>query len=84
MGFTNDGMVDVRDQNLIPLPERNGARNLVADENSGRGNLYREIANANGHPEWQADIRKTFAQRWVERASGGWFHKDGSRAWRQK
>lgn len=84
IGFTNDGLVDVRDQNLIPLPERNGARKLVADENSDRGNLYREIANANGHPEWEADIRKTFAQRWIERASGGWYYKDASGAWKQK
>ncbi len=75
MGFTNDGMVDVRDRNLIPLPKHNGARKLVADENSDRGNLYREIATANGHPEWEADIRKTFAQRWVERASGAWRQK---------
>jgi uncharacterized protein len=72
VGFTNDGLIEVRDQNLIPLPERNGARKLVADENSDRGNLYREIATANAHPEWEADIRKTFAQRWIERASAGW------------
>lgn len=84
VGFTNDGMIDVRDQSLIPLPERNNARKLVADENSDRGNLYREIAKANGHPEWEADIRKTFAQRWVERASGGWYYKEGSGAWKQK
>lgn len=84
VGFTNDGMIDVRDQNLIPLPERNGARKLVADENADRGNLYREIAKANGHPEWEADIRKTFAQRWVERASGGWYYKDAGGAWKQK
>ncbi len=84
IGFTNDGMIDVRDQNLIPLPERNNARKLVSDENSDRTNLYREIAKANGHPEWEADIRKTFAQRWVERASGGWYYKDAGGAWKQK
>jgi uncharacterized protein YdbL (DUF1318 family) len=84
IGFTNDGLIDVRDQNLIPLPERNGARKLVADENSDRGNLYREIASANGHPEWEADIRKTFGQRWIERASGGWYYKDAGGAWKQK
>ena len=84
IGFTNDGLIDVRDQSLIPLPERNGARKLVADENSDRGNLYREIASANGHPEWEADIRKTFAQRWIERASAGWYYKDAGGAWKQK
>lgn len=84
VGLTRDGLVEVRDQNLIPLPERNAARKLVADENADRANLYREIANANGHPEWETDIRKTFAQRWTERASSGWFVQDDSGAWRKK
>lgn len=84
VGLTRDGLVEVRDQNLIPLPERNAARKLVADENADRSSLYREIANANGHPEWETDIRKTFAQRWSERASAGWFVQDDSGAWKKK
>jgi uncharacterized protein len=84
VGLTRDGLVEVRDQNLIPLPERNAARKLVADENADRSGLYREIANANGHPEWETDIRKTFAQRWSERASAGWFVQDESGAWKKK
>jgi len=84
VGLTRDGLVEVRDQNLIPLPERNAARKLVADENADRSNLYREIANANGHPEWETDIRKTFAERWIERASAGWYVQDASGAWKQK
>lgn len=84
IGLNRDGLVEVRDQNLIPLPERNAARKLVADENADRANLYREIANANGHPEWETDIRKTFAERWTERASGGWYVQDASGAWKQK
>lgn len=83
VGFTSDGLIEVRDQNLIPLPERNNARKLVTDENSDRTNLYREIAAANGRPDWEADIRKTFAQRWVDRAAGGWYYRDGG-AWKQK
>lgn len=83
VGFTSDGLIDVRDQNLIPLPERNNARKLVADENSDRANLYREIAAANGRPDWEADIRSTFAQRWVERAAAGWYYRDGG-GWKQK
>ena len=55
----------------MPLPERNAARKLVADENADRANLYREIAAANGHPEWEADIRTTFAERWVSKAARG-------------
>ncbi|HLS80908.1 MAG TPA: YdbL family protein [Steroidobacter sp.] len=84
VGLTRDGLVQVRDQNLIPLPERNLVRKLVADENADRANLYREIAAANGHPEWEADIRSTFAARWIERASAGWWCQDSNGAWKQK
>ena len=84
VGFMRDGLIGVRDQNLIPLPERNAARKLVADENADRANLYREIAAANNHPEWETDIRKTFAERWAERAVSGWYFQDESGAWKQK
>jgi uncharacterized protein len=84
IGLTRDGLVEIRDQNLIPLPERNATRKLVADENADRANLYREIASANGHPEWETDIRKTFAERWVERASAGWYVQDEKGQWAKK
>jgi uncharacterized protein YdbL (DUF1318 family) len=84
IGLTRDGLVEVRDQNLIPLPERNGARKLVSDENADRANLYREIATANGHPEWESDIRSTFAERWSSKASAGWYYQDKDGAWKQK
>ena len=84
VGLTRDGLVEVRDQNLVPLPERNAARKLVADENADRANLYREIASANGHPEWETDIRTTFAERWVSKAAPGWYYQDASGAWKQK
>lgn len=83
VGLTGGGLVEVRDANAIPLPERNAARKLVTDENADRANLYREIASANGHPEWEADIRKTFAQRWIDKASAGWYYQDGG-GWKRK
>jgi uncharacterized protein YdbL (DUF1318 family) len=84
IGLTRDGLVQVRDQNLVPLPERNIVRKLVAEENADRANLYREIATANGHTEWEADIRTTFAERWASKAPGGWWFQDESGAWKQK
>ncbi|HEY7640883.1 MAG TPA: YdbL family protein [Steroidobacteraceae bacterium] len=85
IGMTRDGLVQVRDQNLIPLPERNAARKLIAEENADRSNLYREIAAANGHPEWEADIRTTWSERWAARAaSSGWYYQDSSGAWKKK
>jgi len=83
VGLTKDGLVELRDQNAIPLAERNVARKLVGDENADRANLYREIAKANNHPEWEADIRATFAQRWIDKAAGGWFYQDAG-GWKKK
>jgi uncharacterized protein YdbL (DUF1318 family) len=83
IGLTQQGLIDIREQNAISLPERNIVRQLVAEENSNRNALYKEIAQANGHPEWEADIRKTFAQRWIDKASAGWYYQDGG-SWKQK
>jgi uncharacterized protein YdbL (DUF1318 family) len=83
VGLTSNGTIEVRDQNAISLAERNTARKLVTDENADRAALYREIAAANHHPEWEADIRSTFAQRWIERASSGWYYQANG-AWQRK
>jgi len=84
IGLTADGLVEVRDQNAVPLAERATVKRLVAEDNNDRQTLYAEIAKANKHPEWEGDIRKTFARRWVERgAKSGWFYKD-SGSWKQK
>ncbi|MCP5142477.1 MAG: YdbL family protein [Chromatiales bacterium] len=84
LGLTRDGLVDVRDLNAIPLPQRGKVKQLVAAENADRNVLYREIAAANGHPEWERDIRNTFAERWVGNAHGGWWYQDAGGAWKQK
>lgn len=85
IGLTRDGLVQVRDQNLVPLPERNVVRKLIAEDNADRSNLYKELAAGNGHPEWEADIRTTFAERWAARAaSSGWYYQDASGAWAKK
>jgi uncharacterized protein YdbL (DUF1318 family) len=83
IGYTANGLIDVRDANGIALAERNSVRKSVADENRDRSALYAEIAKANGHPEWEADIRATFAKRWVANAKPGWYYNDGS-GWKQK
>ena len=85
IGMTQTGLVEVRDANAAPLPERAVVTRLVAEDNRDRETLYSEIAKANQHPEWAADIRKTFARRWVERgASAGWYYQNASGAWTQK
>jgi uncharacterized protein len=84
IGLTADGLVDIRDRNLVPLAERNSLRQLVDAENRDRNALYKAIAVANGRPEWEADIRKTFAQRWVSRAEAGWWYRTAGGEWQQR
>jgi uncharacterized protein YdbL (DUF1318 family) len=82
IGFDNDGSVSLRDLGAVELRDRNRVKQLVSDENRDRDALYREIARANGHPEWEQQIRQTFAKVWVDEApSGYWFNAGG---WRKK
>jgi uncharacterized protein len=85
IGLTADGLIAIRDQNDIPLAERATVARLVAEDNRDRETLYAEIAKANKHPEWEPDIRRTFARRWVERgAQPGWYYQDASGKWARK
>ncbi|MEW8050458.1 MAG: YdbL family protein [Candidatus Thiodiazotropha sp.] len=84
LGFTNNGLVAVRDLKLIPLRERNKVKKMVADENGDRKALYAEIARANGQPQWEKNIRDTFSRVWVEEAPKGYWYQDGKGNWRQK
>lgn len=85
IGLTTDGLVAVRDQNAVALAERAVVTRLVTEDNRDRETLYAELAKANKHPEWEPDIRRTFARRWVERgAQGGWYYQDTGGKWVQK
>lgn len=78
IGLTKDGWIAVKDASVLPLKDRGGLNSLVSAENSDRNALYKEIAVANGHPEWEAEIRSTFAQRWIQKAQSGWWVQEGS------
>ena len=84
VGLTRDGNVALRDANAVPLAQRQQVNALIAAENQDRAALYREIARANNHPEWEGDIRATFAQRWIERAQAGWYFQNSAGAWVRK
>ncbi|MDX2456046.1 MAG: YdbL family protein [Gammaproteobacteria bacterium] len=84
VGMTRDGEITLRDQKLVPMQDRNSVKGLVSKENRDRSALYKEIAKANGHPEWEAEIRNTFAKRWVSNAPAGWWYQSKQGAWKQK
>ncbi len=83
IGLTDSGLIEIRDRGLVPLKDRNTVVQLVAAQNSDWNDLYSEIAQLNGRPEWQDDIRRTFAQRWVAKADKGWYYREGG-VWKQK
>lgn len=85
VGLTAEGLIDVRDIGSATLPDRALVKRLVAEDNRDRNTLYDAIARENGRPEWEPDIRRIFAQRWVERgAKPGWFFRDLDGNWKQR
>jgi uncharacterized protein YdbL (DUF1318 family) len=84
IGFGSNGLVSIRDASAVGLRDRSVLKKLVAQENQDRNALYSEIARVNGHPEWEQQIRDTFARRWIANARSGWYYQDKNGAWRQK
>jgi uncharacterized protein YdbL (DUF1318 family) len=83
VGLTRDGLIAMHDANAVPLAQRQSVNSLVAAENNDRNALYKEIASANAHPEWESEVRNTFAQRWVQKAQSGWWYQDAN-GWAKK
>ncbi len=85
IGMSGNGTLAVHDLNAVPLKDRNTLKQLMADDNKDWNALYHEVAVANGHPEWEGDIRSTFVRRWVANdATSGWWYQSGGGQWRQK
>jgi len=84
LGFGKDGTIVVRDASKIALKDRVGVNQAVAEDNRDRNAVYREVAVANNHPEWEGQIRETFAKQWVASAHAGWWYQAGDGSWKQK
>ena len=84
IGFTNDGLVSVRDRSAVSLDQRRNLESVVADENRDRSAVYREIAVANGRPEWQEEIQQTWAREWQRNARPGWYYQAPDGSWKRK
>lgn len=89
-GFYDQGVIGIRADGLvasrgnIALKDRNKVNKLIAAENSDRNKLYQAIADANKHSEWFAQIKSTFAVRWVGNAQPGWWYQTANGSWKQK
>ena len=84
LGFGNDGSVQVRDAGSIPLSDRVAVNQAVSDQNRDARAVYREIAVANGQPQWERRISEVFARQWIDRSRSGWWYQDPGGNWQQK
>ena len=84
IGLTRRGLVEIRDRQAVSLADRRNLERVVSDENADRNAVYREIAVANGHPEWEDDVRLTFARQWIANARSGWYYQAADGEWTRK
>lgn len=84
VGFTHDGRVAIRDAKSIGLRDRAKVKKLLDADNRERDALYQAIAAANGHPEWEGQVRDVFARTWIDKAQSGWYHRTASGSWMRK
>jgi uncharacterized protein YdbL (DUF1318 family) len=84
IGLGNDGFVEIRDRGAVPLAQRRELERVVSSENADRRAVYREIAVANDRPEWEDEIRQTFARRWIANAKPGWYYRNDAGEWVRK
>ncbi|MDR2164477.1 MAG: YdbL family protein [Zoogloeaceae bacterium] len=87
LGVSLKGTLSVRDPAAVPLDQRQTLTRLLTEQERDRNALFREIARANGHPEWEEDIARTFADRMrsrMDKLPRGWWIQDDTGKWRQK
>ena len=84
IGFTHNGFVAVREPGLIPADALVKIVHLVTEENKDRETMYREIARANGRPDWEPQLQNIFGARWIKRAPLGWYIRDARGQWVMK
>ena len=84
VGLTRDGLIAIANADNIHPTARAQVESLVNEENKDRSTLYREIARANGRPDWESDLRLIFGERWAGRALKGWLVHDVKGAWVRK
>lgn len=77
IGFSNDGLVAVRDLNAASPRDRAKVRSLVDADNNDRVALYKESARALGNPEWESRQQGIYAQEWIKQAKalGFWYQQ---------
>ena len=84
VGLTEEGGVAVRNAATVDVKTLLTLDKLIVAENKDRATLYREIARANNHAEWEFDLRAVFCKRWISRMPAGWFYRNDKGLWIRK
>ena len=83
IGYNEQGLIKIRNTTGLNIKQKSTLKKLLNTNNGILSSLYSEIAKANGHPEWKADIQKTFAKTWISQMQGGWMYYSGGQ-WKKK
>jgi uncharacterized protein len=84
IGLTRDGQIAIANADNIHPTEKRQVEILVEEDNKDRTTLYREIARANGRADWEGELKRTFGERWINRAPQGWMVQDAKGMWVKK
>jgi uncharacterized protein YdbL (DUF1318 family) len=84
LGIAANGFLAVRDPAAVPIADRQAVSALIAADTRDKTALYREIARANGHPEWETQIADTFNRIMREKIPAGWWLQGENGQWSQK
>lgn len=84
VGIGQDGMLVVRNQDGLALPDVARMRRVVAADNQTRTQLYQEVAKALSlQPSQVGQIQEIFARKWIDEAPKGYYVQQGG-AWKRK
>ena len=85
VGETNDGDLQILNEDGLSLQDKSGLRKLVKDENQDRADLYAEVAKALEIDAAQiVRIRQIFAEQWIGKAHPGWMIQKADGSWIKK
>lgn len=85
IGESKEALVEIRQLDALPLPQRAAVQKLVREENADRQRMFKEIAAATGTdlsqlPQIQATYAETLRQKarpgdWIQLPDGSWRQK---------
>ncbi|WP_374682265.1 DUF1318 domain-containing protein [Accumulibacter sp.] len=84
IGLGYDGMIKMRDDSRLNLPQRQIAGKLIDQENPDRNSLIYAIAEGHGGQQFEPAVRAAQIKRWKAQFHSGWWIEDAQGNWSQK